>query len=140
MKYSLFALVGTIALAMFSCKDNNSSYVDPDTGKGLTLVKDANTGLMVDADTKKPVYMYVDTEKHDTIYGETGKVINGHVVLEDGKYKYADLKMKAEDGGEYKIKGDDYKEKMEKDGDLKIKNGDTKTKVDGKTGEVKVKN
>lgn len=139
MKYSFFALAGTIALAIFSCKDNNSRYVDPDTGKDLTLVKDANTGLMVDADTKKPVYMYVDTEKHDTIYGKTGKVINGQVVLEDGKYKYADVKMKA-DNDEYKIKGDDYKEKMEKDGDLKIKNGDTKTKVDGETGEVKVKN
>jgi hypothetical protein len=139
MKYSLFALVGTIALAIFSCKDNNPRYVDPDTGKELTLVKDASTGLMVDAETKKPVYIYVDTEKHDTIYGETGKVINGQVVLEDGKYKYADLKVKAEDG-EYKIKGDDYKEKVEKDGDLKVKNGDVTTKVDGKTGEVKVKN
>jgi hypothetical protein len=139
MKYSFFAVVGTIALAIFSCKDNNPGYVDPDTGKELTLVKDANTGLMVDADTKKPVYMYVDTEKHDTIYGETGKIINGQIVLQDGKYKYADVKMKA-DNDDYKIKGDDYKEKMEKDGDLKIKNGDTKTKVDGETGEVKVKN
>jgi hypothetical protein len=139
MKYSLFALAGTIALAVFSCKDNNPRYTDPDTGKEVTLVKDASTGLMVDAETKKPVYIYVDNEKKDTIYGETGKVINGHVTLEDGKYKYAELEVKAE-GGEYKIKGEDYKEKMEKDGDLKIKNGDVKTKVDGKTGEVKVKN
>ena len=128
--------MGTIALAIFSCKDNNPRYVDPDTGKELTLVKDGNTGLMVDAETKKPVYIYVDNEKKDTIYGETGKVINGHVVLEDGKYKYADLKV---ENGEYKIKGDDYKEKMGKDGDLKIKNGEVTTKVDGKTGEVKVK-
>jgi hypothetical protein len=94
--------------------------------------------LMVDAETKKPVYIYVDTEKKDTIYGETGKVINGHVIMDEGKYKYADMNVKVEDR-EYKIKGDDYKEKMDKDGDLKIKNGDVKTKVDGKTGEVKVK-
>jgi len=59
-------------------------------------MKDASTGLMVDAETKKPVYIYVDTEKKDTIYGETGKVINGHVVLDDGKYKYAEAKKKHE--------------------------------------------
>jgi hypothetical protein len=138
MRYGFIALVGTIALAIFSCKENGARYIDPNTGKELTLVKDASTGLMVDADSKKPVYIYVDTEKKDTIYGETGKVINGHVVMDEGKYKYADMNVKVEDG-EYKIKGDDYKEKMEKDGDLKIKNGDVKTKVDGKTGEVKVK-
>jgi len=138
MRYGFIALVGTIALAIFSCKDNSPRYIDPDTGKELTLVKDANTGLMVDAETKKPVHIYVDTEKKDTIYGETGKVINGHVVLDEGKYKYADMDLKV-DKEEYKIKGDDYKEKMEKDGDLKIKNGDVKTKVDGETGEVKVK-
>jgi hypothetical protein len=138
MRYGFIALMGVIALAIFSCKDNSPRYIDPNTGKEVTLVKDASTGLMVDAETKKPVHIYVDTEKKDTIYGETGKIINGHVKQEEGKYEYSDRRIKSEDG-EYKIKGDDYKEKMEKDGDLKIKNGDTKTKVDGKTGEVKVK-
>ena len=139
MRNGFIALAGIIALAIFSCKDNTPRYIDPNNGKELTLVKDAKTGLMVDAETKKPVYIYVDTEKKDTIYGETGKVINGHVVREEGKYEYADLRVKSEEG-EYKIKGEDCKEKREKDGDLKIKNGDVKTKVDGKTGEVKVKN
>ena len=139
MRYGFLALVGTVALAIFSCKDNNPRYIDPNTGKEVVLVKDANTGLMVDAETKKPVHIYVDTEKKDTIYGETGKVINGHVIQDGGKYEYAEMNVKSEDG-EYKIKGEDYKEKMEKDGDLKIKNGDVKTKIDGKTGEVKVKN
>ncbi|MEO5563757.1 MAG: hypothetical protein ABIR18_09990 [Chitinophagaceae bacterium] len=138
MKYNLIVLLSSVALAVTSCKDENSKYVDPSTGKSLELVKDANTGLMVDAETKKPVYIYVDTEKKDTIYGETGKVINGKIVLEDGKYVYADYKVKAEDG-EYKIKDGDYKEKVEKDGDIKIKDGDTKVKIDGETGEKKVK-
>ena len=137
MKQALVVVIA-VMLALAGCKDQNAQYIDPDTGKSLSLVKDANTGLMVDADTKKPVYIYVDTEKNDTIYGQTGKVINGHVVLEEGKYKYAEYKVKAEDG-EYKIKGDDYKEKVEKDGDIKIKNGDEKIKIDGKTGEVKRK-
>jgi hypothetical protein len=89
---------------------------------------------MVRTDTRKPVEIYVDTRTNDTIYGPTGKVINGDVVkTKDGKYKYED--------GEYKIKDDqaDYKKKAEKDGDTKIKDGDTKTKIDGETGERKVK-
>ena len=42
--------------------------------------------------------------------------------------------------GEYKIKNGDYKKEVEKDGDITIKNGDTKIKIDGETGERKVKN
>jgi hypothetical protein len=139
MKQLFIIFLGTLIIAgATGCKDQNAEYVDPNTGKSLTLMKDASTGLMVDAETKKPVYMYVDTEKNDTIYGETGKIINGHVVLEDGKYKYADYKVKAEDD-DYKLKDGDYKLKVEKDGDKKIKNGETTTKIDGETGEAKVK-
>jgi hypothetical protein len=131
-------ILGALTIAGSGCKDENPRYIDLNTGNELTLVKDASTGLMVDADSKRPVYIYVDTEKKDTIYGATGKVINGEVAEENGKYVYADIKVKGDDK-EYKIKGDEYKEKMEKDGDLKIKNGDVKLKVDGKTGEAKVK-
>ena len=37
------------------------------------------------------------------------------------------------------LKQDDYKVEVEKDGDVKIKNGNDKVKIDGKTGERKVK-
>lgn len=134
MKYSFVTVLGlTVLMLATGCKDN-SRYVDPNTGHGLTLVKDANTGLMVDQETKKPVYIYVDTEKKDTIYGETGKVINGQVTLQDGKYKFAE-----ESDADYKIVVEDYKQKVEKDGDIKIKTDDEKIKIDGKTGEVKKK-
>ena len=125
-------------MVMASCSRTESAYVDPETGQALTLVKDENSGLLVDADTKKPVYIYVDTKKKDTILGATGEVINGHVVLVDGKYKYDDYKVKREDG-EYKIKSGDYKKEVEKDGDITIKDGDKKIKIDGETGEKKVK-
>ena len=103
---------------------------------------------MVDKETGKPVSMYVDTKNDDTIYGRTGKVINGKIrrnKAEDGKYIYVytddednDRKVKNEDG-ESKIKSGDYKKEVEKDGDITIKDGDTKIKIDGKTGEKKVK-
>jgi hypothetical protein len=138
MKHALTITLGAFILSIVGCKNENARYIDPNTGKSLTLVKDGNTGLMVDDQTKKPVYIYVDTEKNDTIYGETGRVINGSVTLVDGKYKYDDDKLKIGDE-EYKIKDGDYKKKVEKDGDTKIKDGATTTKIDGETGEVKVK-
>jgi hypothetical protein len=128
-------------LALIGCKDQTESdYYDLNKGEKVSLVKDENTGLMVDAETKKPVYIYVNQETKDTIYGATGKVINGQVIrLEDGKYKYDDLKVKLDEDGEFKIKDGDYKKKVEADGDTKIKDGDSKKKTDGETGEVKNK-
>jgi hypothetical protein len=128
-------------LALISCKDQaNSGYYDLNKNEPVTLVKDENTGLMVNADTKQPVYIYVNRETKDTIYGATGEVINGQVVkLEDGKYKYADLKIKEDEDGDFKVKDGDYKRKVEADGDIKIKDGDSKKKIDGETGEVKNK-
>ncbi|MFI5131367.1 MAG: hypothetical protein ACHQFX_15300 [Chitinophagales bacterium] len=110
---------------------NQHRYVDLTSGEHIDLVKDEKTGLMVDSKTRQPVYMYVDTKTHDTIYGVTGKVVNGHIVkTEDGKYKY--------DGDdEYKMKNGDYKVKVEGD-EIKIKDGDKKIKIED--GEKKVKN
>jgi len=131
-KIMLFAILGS-AVIWTAC-ESNDRYLDLETGEKVELVKDDATGLMVNAETKKPVYIYIDTKTKDTIYGKTGKVINGSVVLVDGKYIYEDdaLTVETESG--------DYKRKVEKDGDIKIKDGDTKTKIDGETGEKKVKN
>jgi hypothetical protein len=132
MKHSFILIAGAaLTLSVSSCKEN-SRYVDPNSGRTLSLVKDASTGLMVDEETKKPVYMYVDTETRDTIYGPTGKVINGDVILEDGRYKYTDNETKVKSG-------DDFKMEVEKDGDVTIKDGNKKIKYEGETGETKVK-
>lgn len=76
------------------------------------------------------MYIYVDTKTKDTIYGSTGRVVNGYVVqTSDGKYKY-------EGDDEYKIRDGDYKKKVDRD-EVKIKDGDTKIKIED--GEKKVK-
>jgi hypothetical protein len=41
--------------------------------------------------------------------------------------------------GDYKVKSGDYKKEVEKDGDVIIKDGNKKIKIDGETGERKVK-
>ena len=121
----LNALPGVIIFS--SCKQGR--YYDLTAGKYIEVEKD-DKGRIVNSDTHEPVYIYVDTKTHDTIYGSTGKVINGYIVkTEDGKYKY--------DGDdEYKIKDGDYKKKVDGD-EVKIKDGDTKIKIED--GEKKVK-
>ena len=133
---SILALLG---FAVLSSCDNDARYRDLNTGKKVELVKDESTGLMVDADTRKPVYIYVDTETNDTIYGRTGRVINGRVVRVGDEWKYDnDAEVSIRTSGDGNADGD-YKKKVEKDGDVKIKDGDTKIKIDGETGERKVK-
>ena len=128
-------------VAMASCNDKtDSAYVDLNTGKTVKLEKDEATGRMVNVETRKPVDIYVNTNTKDTIYGVTGEVINGKVILlEDGKYKYGDLKIKVEEDGDIKIKDGDYKKKIDADGDVKTKDGDSKKKTDGDDGKTKVK-
>ena len=130
----LILILAPIAVSFaVACDSAEERYVDLQSGEKVEIEKDPQTGKMINVETKKPVYIYVDTKSKDTIYGLTGKVINGHVIkLQDGVYKY-------DDDGEFKVKDGDYKMKVEADGDVKIKDGDKKTKIDGETGKKKVK-
>ncbi len=149
MKKLLFGIMILVTTFLAqSCDNKEARYVNPNTGESIDLKKDDESGLMVDAETGKPVSIYVDTETSDTIWGRNGKVVNGKLRRNkgsDGIYVYVyetngddGPKTKQEDN-EYKVKGDDYKKEVEKDGDITIKDGDTKIKIDGKTGERKVK-
>ncbi|HET6721955.1 MAG TPA: hypothetical protein VFH07_04360 [Chitinophagaceae bacterium] len=126
-KLLVFSSIATI-IVLTACKQPR--YYDLTAGRYVELQKDEKTGLMVNAATQKPVYMYVDTRTNDTIYGATGKVINGYIIMtSDGKYKF--------DEEEYKVKNDDYKKKVEGD-EAKVKTDDKKVKIDEE--EKKVKN
>jgi hypothetical protein len=130
------------AAVMASCSEPKDRYVDLSTGEPVVLVKDESTGLMVNAETKKPLRIYVDTKTNDTIWGKTGAVINGSLLKEGEVYVYVndeDRKVKTDEDGSYKIKDGDYKKKVDEDGDIKIKDGDTKIKIDAQTGKTKVK-
>ena len=154
MKQFRFALLlSAAALLVQSCDNADARYIDPNTGNALELKKDDNSGLMVDAETGKPVSIYVDTETKDTVWGSTGKVVNGKLRRNksaDGEYVYVyESTENDSDGnngsssgtqsGAYEVKDGDYKKEVEKDGDIKIKDGNKKIKIDGETGERKVK-
>lgn len=136
MKQILFMSAATSVLVLGGCAEQTKSgYYDLNTGKSITLVKDENTGLMLDDETKQPVYIYVNRKTKDTLYGATGEVINGQVVKTgDGTYKYGSLTIKEDSDGDIKIKDGDYKRKIDADGDVKEKDEDGKTKTDGEPG------
>ena len=121
-------LLASLAATLIFTACKRERYYDLTAGKYINLEKDEKTGRMVNTETHEPVYIYVDRETRDTIYGATGDVVNGHVVVtSDGKYDIDD---------EYKIKYGDYKKKVDGD-EVKIKDGDTKIKIED--GEKKVK-
>ncbi len=135
MKKFLVLINSTMIFLVTSCSQEKGRYIDLSNGDSIKVEKDS-TGRWVNADTREPVYMYVDTKKHDTIYGKTGEVINGHVVREsDNTYRYD---MDVKNNQNYQARSGDYKKKVD-DGDLKIKTDDQKIKADGKTGERKRK-
>jgi hypothetical protein len=134
-------LVFCTGVLLAGCSDRKDRYINLVNGESITLEKDPVTGVMIDKTTKEPVYIYVDTKTHDTIYGKTGEVINGHVVLDqDHKYVFdRDETLKTGNDGSVEYKDGNYKMKIEKDGDMKSKNGDRKVKTDGETDEKKIK-
>lgn len=118
--------------AWIACSEAQARYIDLTSGEKIKVVKDEQ-GRLVNAEDKKPVRFYVDTKTKDTIDGRTGKIVNGELVRsDDGGYEYISVR-------EALASDDDFKKKVEKDGDVKIKSGNKKIKIDGETGEKKVK-
>jgi len=154
MKTTNLLMAGIVALASASCNHDDPRYLDLSTNQPIDLQKDDSTGLMIVRDNGQPVEFYVDTKTHDTVYYKTGKVVNGHVVkstegatagtwvvkADDDEYKAltGDTKIKS-DGDEGKVKDGSYTRKVEGDGDVKIETGSETIKIDGETGERKVK-
>ena len=130
---SLILLTIACGSAWIACGEAQAHYIDLNSGERIRVVKDDH-GRLVNAEDKKPVRFYIDTKSKDTIDGRTGKVVNGELVKSDeGQYEYISVQ-------EALASDDDFKKKVEKDGDIKIKSGDKKIKIDGKTGEKKIKN
>lgn len=153
MKGILVFFFGPMVIVMSSCHDSSSRYLDLNTNKYVSLKKDSVSGYMMNSRTGEPVDVYVNTKTHDTINGITGEIVNGKIYKTDeGKWIVKmdgdEYKAKSEsdnsakvkiEGDEYKSKDGNYTVKREGDGDVKNENGNTQVKIDGKTGERKVK-
>lgn len=143
----VYAFIFTMLL-LISCSETEYRYIDLNTGKGINVEKDSINAFWINAETKAPLTIYYDSKTRDTLFGATGEVINNKVLrTPEGKYYYelpkpedTIQKVKTQDEIDRELlKNGDYKKKVEKDGDVKIKKGDVKIKIDGETGEKKVK-
>jgi len=113
----------------------NVKYLDLKTRKNITVRIDTERGEVVNTETNEPVYLFVETTKHDTIYGQSGSVVNNYIFKdESGDYKVDTVRIyektpAPEHTGNYKEKVRDNKTKIVTD-DVKIKekNGVIKTK------------
>lgn len=122
MKKILVVMTVVTGMLWASCSREKAAYIDLRSGQSIKVEKDPVTGAWLNAETKEPVYIYVDKNKNDTIYGKTGVVINGHVV-KSGEVFWYDEDLEKENKvktGDYKIKTDDKKIKVE-DGEKKVK-------------------
>ncbi len=125
------ALLAFPALLITACSQNDSKYKNLQTGEKVYIIE--SDGIAVDSVTGKPVEFYVNTETQDTIYGETGEVVNNKVLKTgDGVYKLDESKFKSE-VEQLLESGEDVKVKVDGE-DMKIKTDDKKIKVeDGET-------
>lgn len=153
MKSFLYLPIIVVSFSISACKQD-PEYIDLATGKEIKLTKDEESGLMVNSETMEPAGIYVNKQTNDTIDGSTGEVINNNVTKSSGSFarkkKVSELTRRLKgrnpdpDGdGVYKVKIEDeegeYMKEVEKDGDITIKRNDTKIKIDGETGERKIK-
>lgn len=156
-------MIAFTIIVICSCTRKDSGYIDLRTGQKVALVKDEQSGYMVNTETHKPVYLYVEPSTNDTFYGRTAIKVNGKIrrsneggfvydgdngysfINGDYKVKVADntpklegdVKIKYGDDGSVKIKADNYKKKVDANGDVKIKDGDTKITIKDGKKEVK---
>lgn len=153
MKTKIFILITIGLITVVSCNHRQERYLDLTSNEYVELKQDSKTGEMVNAETGKPVTLYVDTRNDDTIYVYDGekKVVNGKVrQSNDGvwmvKVDGDEYKAISEEGAKIKREGEEYKyesahgakEKIEGD-EYKYKNGNTTIKRDG-DGDVKIEN
>lgn len=138
-------IIAVSALILCACR-HEGKYVDLRTGERIDVVKDDSTGYMVNSETRKPVYLYVEPATHDTFYGRTGVKISGKVLRSpDGVYSYNDEEYTFKDSTFQKkpeekvisVNGGDVKIKVDDAGKIKIKGNDKKIKI--KDGKVKIK-
>ncbi|MBS1585985.1 MAG: hypothetical protein JSS82_10630 [Bacteroidetes bacterium] len=64
-----------------------AKYYDLKSHKQITVRVDTVRGSVVNAETNEPVDLFVDQTKHDTIYGQTGTVVNNYIIRDQGDYR-----------------------------------------------------
>ncbi|TKB98934.1 hypothetical protein [Pedobacter cryophilus] len=132
------ALVISPIVILASCGKPEAKFENLETGEKVFIIKDPETGFAMDSIANKPVKFYVDLTTKDTIYGETGVVVNNSIIkTSEGTYILDESKF--DDNVEVDINSGDVKIKVDGD-ETKIKTDEKKIKIDGDEKKVKYNN
>ena len=99
----------------------NVKYLDLKTKKEVVVKIDTVRGEVVNTETDEPIDLLVEPVKHDTIYGQTGTVVNNYIIKdENGTYRVDTVRINtvevhtvspAAEPGKYKEKDKENKTK-----------------------------
>jgi hypothetical protein len=64
-----------------------TKYLDLRTKKQINVRIDTTRGSLVNTETNEPVDLLVEPTKHDTIYGQTGTVVNNYIIRDESGYR-----------------------------------------------------
>jgi hypothetical protein len=64
-----------------------TKYLDLKTHKQVTVRIDTVQGDLVNTETNEPVELLVEPTTHDTIYGQTGTVVNNYIIKDESGYR-----------------------------------------------------
>jgi hypothetical protein len=65
----------------------NTKYLDLRTKKEVIVRIDTVKGEVVNSETDEPIDLFVEPVKHDTIYGQTGSVVNNYIIHDNDEYR-----------------------------------------------------
>jgi hypothetical protein len=65
----------------------NTKYLDLRTKKEVVVKIDTVKGEVVNSETDEPIDLFVEPTTHDTIYGQTGTVVNNYITHYNDDYK-----------------------------------------------------
>jgi hypothetical protein len=81
-----------------SLDTTSSPYFDLNTGKELEVMRDTETGYVLNAETGAPVDIYINMNTMDTFYGRTNTVVNSAVQQNEfGYYELDESRIRWED-------------------------------------------
>src|ERR1044071_5099973 len=112
----------------------NTGFTDLETGQPVELMKDEETGYVLEAESGEPLDFYINMNTMDTFYGRTGTVVNKAIFQnETGYYELDEDKIRREDDQMKVVGTDDTAAPTAMDTGV----GNTEIKVDG--DELKIK-
>lgn len=114
-------------------------YYDLRTKKSVTARIDTDRGMVVNTETNEPLDLFVDPIKHDTIYGQTGSVVNNYIIKDESGYRVDTVRINTVEVQTVSATPDPTTTANDQGGTTRYKEKDKKNKIKIKTDDEKIK-